>query len=107
MAHSKDSQDALIQAVLADYRTAPIPEKLRAILGYLEKLTLRPAEVGPDDAVALQAAGLSGEEIESAVHVCALFNLINRVADSLGFETADLRSYEKSGRRLLSSVGYQ
>jgi uncharacterized peroxidase-related enzyme len=107
MAHGNDSQDALIQAVLADYRSAPIPEKLRAMLGFLEKLTLRPAAVGPDDAAPLRAAGLSDEEIESAVHVCALFNVINRVADSLGFETEDLRSYEKSARRLLSSVGYR
>ena len=92
--------------MLADYRTAPIPEKLRTMLGYLEKLTLRPAEVGPDDAVVLRAAGLSDEEIESAVHVCALFNLINRVADSLGFEEADADGYVKGARRLLT-VGYK
>jgi uncharacterized peroxidase-related enzyme len=95
----------LIQAVLADYRTAPIPEKLRLMLGFLEKLTLRPAEVGLDDAIILRAGGLSDEEIESAVHVCALFNIINRVSDSLGFETTDADGYEKGARRLLS-VGY-
>ncbi|HEV7509735.1 MAG TPA: peroxidase [Thermoanaerobaculia bacterium] len=106
MAHSKESGEALIQAVLADYSTAPIPEKLRAMLGFLEKLTLQPADVGPDDAVALRAAGLSDEEIESAVHVCALFNIINRVADSLGFETADADGYTKGARRLVA-VGYK
>jgi uncharacterized peroxidase-related enzyme len=112
MAHGKDgkdgkqSGDALIQAVLTNYRTAPIPEKLRAMLGFLEKLTLRPADVGLNDAAVLRAAGLSDEEIESAVHVCALFNVINRVADSLGFETADADGYEKSARRLVS-VGYK
>ncbi len=106
MAHGEKVEDALIQAVLADYRTAPISEKLRAMLGFVEKLTLRPAEVEPGDGVALRAAGLSDEEIESAVHVCALFNIINRVADSLGFETSDLDGYEKSGRRLLT-VGYK
>lgn len=99
-------EDGLIQAVLADYRTAPIPEKLRAMLGFLEKLTLQPAEVGPDDAVPLRAAGLSDEEIESAVQVCTLFNIINRVADSLGFETTDRKGYDASARRLLS-VGYK
>jgi uncharacterized peroxidase-related enzyme len=103
MAHGEDS---LIQAVLVDYRTAPISEKLRAMLGFLEKLTLRPAEVGPDDAAPLRAAGLSDEEIESAVHVCALFNIINRVADSLGFDATDRKSYDKSARYLLSA-GYK
>jgi len=106
MAHSSESGEALIQAVLEDYRTAPISEKLRAMLGFLEKLTLRPAGVGPDDAVALRAAGLSDEEIESAIHVCALFNVINRVADSLGFETADADGYRKGARRLVT-VGYK
>jgi uncharacterized peroxidase-related enzyme len=105
MAHGKDGGAVLIQAVLADYRTAPIPEKLRAMLGFLEKLTLRPVEVGADDAVVLRAAGLADEEIESAVHVCALFNVINRVADSLGFETTDADGYEKGAKRLVS-VGY-
>jgi uncharacterized peroxidase-related enzyme len=107
MAHSKESGEALVQAVLADYRTAPISEKLRTMLGFVEKLTLRPEEVGPDDAVVLRAAGLSDEEIESALHVCTLFNIINRVADSLGFETADADGYLKSARRLVSSVGYR
>ncbi|MFY9822558.1 MAG: peroxidase [Thermoanaerobaculia bacterium] len=96
----------MIRAVLTDYRTAPIPEKLRSMLGFVEKLTLRPAEVGPEDAVGLRAAGLSDEEIESAVHVCALFNLINRVADSLGFEPADADGYAKNARWLVN-VGYQ
>ncbi len=103
MAHGEDS---LIQAVLVDYRTAPISDKLRAMLGFLEKLTLRPAEVGPDDAAPLRAAGLSDEEIETAVHVCALFNVINRVADSLGFDTTDRKGYDKSARYLLSA-GYK
>jgi len=103
MAHG---EDRLIQAVLADYRTAPISEKLRAMLAFLEKLTLRPADVGPEDAVPLRAAGLSDEEIESAVNVCALFNVINRVADSLGFDTTDRKGYDKSARYLLSA-GYK
>ena len=103
MAHG---EDGLIQAVLADYRTAPISEKLRAMLGFLEKLTLRPADVGPDDAAPLRAAGLSDEEIEGAVHVCALFNVINRMADSLGFDTTDRKGYDKSARYLLSA-GYK
>jgi hypothetical protein len=30
------------QAVYRDWRTAPVGEKLRAALGFIEKLTLRP-----------------------------------------------------------------
>lgn len=97
--------DAVVQAVLADYKTAPIPEKLRAMLGFLEKLTLRPAEVGPADISPLRAAGLTDEDIEDAIHVCAMFNLINRVADSLGFDLATEEGYAGAARMLLRS-GY-
>jgi uncharacterized peroxidase-related enzyme len=97
--------DAVVKAVLGDYRTAPIPEKLRAMLGFLEKLTLRPAEVGPADMPPLRAAGLTDEEIEDAIHVCAMFNLINRVADSLGFDQATEEGYAGAARMLLRS-GY-
>jgi uncharacterized peroxidase-related enzyme len=94
-----------VRAVLADYRTAPIPEKLRAMLGFLEALTLRPADVGPDDVKPLRAAGLTDDEIADAVEVCALFNVINRVAESLGFEPADEKGYA-AGARMLITRGY-
>jgi uncharacterized peroxidase-related enzyme len=103
MAHG---DDAVVKAVLADYRTAPISGKLRAMLGFLEKLTLQPAGVGPADVAPLRAAGLSDEEIEDAIHVCALFNVINRVADSLGFDPSDERGYQ-GGAKFLLSVGYR
>jgi alkylhydroperoxidase family enzyme len=74
------------------------------MLGFLEKLTLRPEEIGPDVAP-LRAAGLADEEIENAIHVCALFNLINRVGDSLGFEPADANGCKVSARMLLDK-GY-
>src|SRR5712672_3004696 len=65
----------MVEAVLADWRTAPIEPKLRAMLGFLEKLTLEPAEVGPADVVPLRAAGLSDAAIEDAIHACVLFNV--------------------------------
>lgn len=103
---AEGGEDAVVQAVLADYRTAPISEKLRAMLGFLEKLTLHPAEVGPEDVAPLRALGLSDGEIEDAIHVCALFNVINRAADTLGFELADEAGYRGGARRLLTA-GYR
>lgn len=76
----------MVQAVLEDWRTAPIPEKLRVMLGFLETMTLHPKDLGPADVVPLREAGLSDEEIADAVHVATAFNLINRLADALGWE---------------------
>ena len=56
------------------------------MLDLLQKVTLTPAEVNGADADAARAAGASDEAIEDALAVCAYFNLIDRVADSLGFD---------------------
>jgi uncharacterized peroxidase-related enzyme len=76
----------VVQAVLKDWRTAPIPEKVRVMLGFLDKMTLSPQDLGPADAAPLREAGLSDEEITDAIHVGTAFNLINRLADALGWE---------------------
>ena len=63
----------MIDEVLADWRRAPIEEPLRAMLGFLEKLALRPESVGPDDAAPLRAQGLADDAIAEAIHVSAGF----------------------------------
>ena len=71
---------------MADWRTAPLRPELAAVLGFLEQLTLRPDEVGPADAEAVRAAGVSDSALRDAIAVCALFNMIVRLADSLGWD---------------------
>jgi hypothetical protein len=48
-------------------------------------LTLAPTEVTPDDAAAVRAAGVSAAALHDAVYVAFLFNMIDRVADALGW----------------------
>jgi alkylhydroperoxidase family enzyme len=74
-----------VEAVLADWRTAPIDQRLRATLGFLEKVTLAPGDVTSADTDAVRAAGVSDEAIEDALAVCVSFNLIDRLADSFAF----------------------
>jgi alkylhydroperoxidase family enzyme len=66
------------------------------VLAFLEKLTLRPDEVGPADAEAVRAAGVSDEALRDAITVCALFNMIVRLADALGW---DVPSPERVAQR--------
>jgi uncharacterized peroxidase-related enzyme len=93
--------DKVVEAVLADWRTAPIDQKLRATLGFLEKLTLAPADVRPADMVPLRAAGLSDAAIEDAIHACVLFNVYDRMADALQFHLPGPGGYAASGRSLM------
>ena len=101
MALKEEKKNDQVEAVLANWRTAPIDAKLRATLGFLEKLTLTPAEVGPADVAPLRAAGLSDAAIEDAIHACVLFNIYDRMADSLNFHRPDHAGYLASGRSLM------
>ena len=75
------------------------------MLGFLETLTLRPEALGPEDAEAVRAAGASDEAIIDAIHVAALFNMIVRLADSLGWDVPTWESCLARGEAMLSS-GY-
>jgi alkylhydroperoxidase family enzyme len=90
-----------VQAVLDDWRTAPIDERLRATLGFLDKLTLNPDAITADDARLLREAGLSEAAIEDAIHVCTLFNVYDRLADSFEFDIPDEKGFAASASSLL------
>ncbi len=91
----------MVKATLADWRTAPIDARLRATLGFLEKLTLRPNDVRPADVAPLRAAGASDAAIEDAINVCALFSIYDRLADALGWHLPDRAGYAASAQNLM------
>lgn len=67
--------------MLDDFRTAPVDERLRATLEFLQKVTLTPddltdADVPPD---------VSRQALADALYVSTYFNLITRLADAFGF----------------------
>ena len=72
--------------MLTDHRSAPVARAVRSTLDLLQKVTLSPGAVGREDVEAVRAEGVSDEAIEDALLVCACFNLIDRVADALGFD---------------------
>lgn len=76
----------LVAALCADWRAAPISERLRAILDYAEKLTRTPAGMRGQDVGALREAGLDDRAILDVAEVTAYFNFVNRLADGLGVE---------------------
>ena len=94
-----------MKPVLDDYRTAPIDEKLRAMLALLEIFTLRPDEIGGSDVRTALAAGVTREQIRDAFYVAFLFNTYDRLADTLGWELPEEGYYAKAGQFLLKK-GY-
>jgi hypothetical protein len=77
------------------------------MLAFLEKLTLTPDEITPADAAPLRAAGLADEAIADAIHVCAMFNVYDRLADAMDWEVSpNAQDWIKSGKYLLK-WGYE
>ena len=97
--------DALVQAVVADYGSAPISDAEKLLLSYLEKPTEAPASTSAEDVGRLRAAGWSDEAIYDAVSVCAMFNFYNRWIEGSGVQDMSVEGYARSADRL-ASVGY-
>ena len=97
--------EALVRAVLEDYRRAPIDERLRQTLGFVEKLAATPGEVTADDILQLRRAGVSDNAIRDAIYVCFCFSILTRLADALDFAVNDARGQKWVGR-ILGHAGY-
>ena len=80
------SEDALAQALVEDYTTAPIAEADRAMLDYAAKVTRTPAEVTQADVDGLRGHGFTDAAVLDACQVTAYFAYANRLADGLGVE---------------------
>ncbi|HUC21814.1 MAG TPA: carboxymuconolactone decarboxylase family protein [Streptosporangiaceae bacterium] len=96
---------AKVQAVLTDLDSAPIGDSLRATLRMLGKLT-REGKVDAGDMREVLSAGVSRQQVEDALAVCAAFNTTDRLADAFGFELLSPEGFE-SGAKYLLKRGYK
>jgi uncharacterized peroxidase-related enzyme len=76
--------EALVEAIRRDYRTAPIDERDRVMLDYVAQLTRDATRITPAHHERLRAAGFDDKGILQITLIAAWFNYINRVADGLG-----------------------
>lgn len=91
----------LVDAVLADYRSAPISEQLRAAIGFLERLTAQPDEITAQDARRALDAGLTADRLRDAAAVAAVFSMITRNANALDFEVPSPADFDRAAVMLL------
>jgi uncharacterized peroxidase-related enzyme len=94
-----------VQAVLADLESAAIEEPLRATLRMLGKLTVEGKLTGEDMREVL-ATGVSRQQAQDALAVCAAFNTTSRLADAFGFGILSPEGFE-AGAKYLLKRGYQ
>jgi alkylhydroperoxidase family enzyme len=66
----------------------------------------REGKVGAEDMRDVLSAGVSRQQVEDALAVCAAFNTTDRLADAFGFEVLSPEGFE-SGAKYLLKRGYR
>ena len=74
------------EALVMNWRVAPLTAKQRAMLDFAEKLTLSSSRIEEADRQALRDAGFSERDIWDIASVTGFFNMTNRVASATGME---------------------
>jgi len=81
-----------------------VPERMKPVLRYAEKLTRSPSGVTKSDAEAIFAAGWDQTALYHTVAVTALFNFMNRLVEGLGIELS--LAYAEQASKRLAERGY-
>ena len=98
---AKSMPRPLVDAALADFRSAPISEAFKGALAFLEVMTLRPTELSADDARAALRSGVTAAALTDAIAVGTLFNIITRYADALDFAMPSAKDFDRAAGTLL------
>lgn len=75
---------ALGEAMVMNYRAAPLPPRQRAMLDFVVKVTEASARVDEGDRQTLRDAGFTDRDIWDIASVAGFFNMTNRVASATG-----------------------
>jgi uncharacterized peroxidase-related enzyme len=76
--------EAFVDALTADYRTAPMAPQDRVMLEFVEQITRDATRITPAFHERLRAVGFDDRAILQITLIASWFNYINRVADALG-----------------------
>jgi uncharacterized peroxidase-related enzyme len=91
----------VVDFVLSDYQSAPISEKLKALLNIAGKVQKNGKEVLPEDVKDARKYGAKDRDIHDTVLIAATFSMFNRYVDGLAtFTPTDPEAYEEMGVRL-------
>jgi uncharacterized peroxidase-related enzyme len=97
--------EALVASVLTNLEASPLPEKEKALLRFVEKVTKDSSQVGPGDIGRLHAAGWEDAAIYYAITVSALFNFYNRWISADGVHAVSDQGHRLHAARI-AEKGY-
>ena len=74
------------EAMVMNWRVAPLDARQTAMLGFAEKITKASSEIVEADRAALREAGFGERDIWDIANVAGFFNMTNRVASATGMQ---------------------
>jgi AhpD family alkylhydroperoxidase len=98
---AKTMERPLVDAVVADFRSAAISAPLMGTLTFLETMTLQPTELSGEHAKAALRSGVSADALQDAIAVGTVFNIITRYADALHFAIPSAKEFDRAAGMLL------
>ncbi len=99
-------EEQTVDLVLADYQSAPISDKIKALLSIAGKVQADARTVSEADVALARSCGASDRDIHDTVLIAAAFCMFNRYVDGLGTSTpSDPDAYRLMGERM-GSLGY-
>ncbi|HEX2053980.1 MAG TPA: peroxidase-related enzyme [Actinomycetota bacterium] len=108
--HSRVAATRLGEAVALpafdSWRESDYEPRVKAVFYLLERLTLCPQELTTSDVDSVRLEGVSDAALTDAIYIAAVFNLVNRLADALGFSWRSESEADKAAR-VLSRLGYR
>lgn len=103
-AHLKDG--GVVTRVKSDPESAPVSDKLKALLRIAEKVQMGGRRVSEEDVAAARAEGATDVEIHDAVLIAAAFCMFNRYVDGLAtWAPDDPELYDRMGEHR-AEMGY-
>lgn len=105
-AHHLDMNYDLVDQVKSDFRSAPVSDKLKALLNIAGKVQKGGKNVTDNDVAQARQFGATDLEIHDTVLIAAAFCMFNRYVDGLATWTPVGReAFVETGKRL-AEVGY-
>ena len=97
--------EALVWNAIRDLETSALPEKDKAVLRFVRKVTLESASIDEGDIAVLHAAGWDDTSIFYAIAACSLFNFYNRFVSANGVKPVSDQAFRRLAARM-AEKGY-
>lgn len=101
------SDSEVVQLIKNDYLSAPVSDKMKALLTIAKSVQQGGKQVTEQQVIAARGFGATDIDIHDTVLIAAAFCMFNRYVDGLGtFAPSDPTLYQQRAKRIAEETGY-